>query len=358
MGIVRERRSVSLRSSNLTMLALLGVAVLGVLAAAAAQKADITDLEPQPIDVTARSFDFERANPSRVEFGRLKWRGGLVLSSSSPIFGGYSGLSLSGDGGKLLAVSDAGSWLSAELASRDGKLAGLSNVRIGPITQKDGRPLQKSGYRDAESLVALKPGPDLDGRYFIGFEDFHRLDAYEFKEGELHGPVRRANLPRQLKGMSDNSGLEGVTILRGGPHAGGLVLFAERKLSRRGDHTGALVRGGKSYPLFLTRDGKFNITGLESLKDGSLLVLERSFVRASLKLDIRLRLIPAKEIKSGARLKGEVLFSADMRYVIDNFEGLAVSETEAGETLVTLISDDNFNPFQRTLLAQFALETD
>jgi len=36
-------------------------------------------------------------------------------------------------------------------------------------------------------------------------------------------------------------------------------------------------------------------------------------------------------------------------------EGIAVHRSSAGETILTLISDDNFSALQRTLLMQFAL---
>ena len=36
-------------------------------------------------------------------------------------------------------------------------------------------------------------------------------------------------------------------------------------------------------------------------------------------------------------------------------EGLAVHRNAQGEIVLTLISDDNFSPLQRTLLLQFAL---
>ncbi len=147
-----------------------------------------------------------------------------------------------------------------------------------------------------------------------------------------------------------------MALLRGGPQKGALVAFAERKLDAERDHTGALMRDGKSYPLFLKRSGDFDVTSLASLGDGSLLVLERSFVRASLKLDIKLRLIKAADIKPGARLDGEVLLETGTKYAIDNFEGIAVTETKTGETFITLISDDNFSFFQRTLLARFRLK--
>ena len=70
---------------------------------------------------------------------------------------------------------------------------------------------------------------------------------------------------------------------------------------------------------------------------------------------MRLRKIAAADIKPDAILEGEVLIEADNRFQIDNMEGVAVTANAAGETVITLISDDNFSFFQRTLLLQFAL---
>jgi hypothetical protein len=36
-------------------------------------------------------------------------------------------------------------------------------------------------------------------------------------------------------------------------------------------------------------------------------------------------------------------------------EALGVHRNAAGETILTIISDDNFNPLQRTILLRFAL---
>ena len=44
-----------------------------------------------------------------------------------------------------------------------------------------------------------------------------------------------------------------------------------------------------------------------------------------------------------------------IHYQIDNMEGLAVRPGENGETLLTIVSDDNNSLLQRTLLLQFAL---
>jgi hypothetical protein len=50
---------------------------------------------------------------------------------------------------------------------------------------------------------------------------------------------------------------------------------------------------------------------------------------------------------------GPPLIFADMAYQIDNMEGLAVHRAGDGATVLTLISDDNFSPLQRTVLLQF-----
>lgn len=332
------------------------LAFFAIIVPVAAQKADISGLKPQNIKVVANPFDFERSNPKKKRFGRLTWRGGLVLRSRSDYFGGYSGLALSRDGTKLLAVSDSGSWLSAGLRYKDGVLSGLSDTKIGPIPQKDGRPIQDERARDAESLTPLRQTDGLDGRYLIGFENQHRLEEYRFEDGEMHGPLLTRPRPPQLYPMRLNQGYEGVTTMRGGRHKGAMVAFAERKLTKAGDHTGALVIGKKAHPIFMKRHAEFDITALDSLADGRLLVLERSFIRSALRLEIRLRLIEAKDIKPGAILGGEVLLETGTQRQIDNFEAMDVRETEAGETIITLLSDDNFNFFQRTMLSQFSLD--
>ncbi|HKJ61103.1 MAG TPA: esterase-like activity of phytase family protein, partial [Hyphomicrobiales bacterium] len=288
-------------------------------------------------------------------------RGGLILSSHHSAFGGFSGMSVSEDGSRFLAVSDRGAWISGRFEHEAGKLSSVGDVLIGALLGKDGAPISGVWQNDAEAIVALEPGVSAQGdglnrRYLIGYEGYgKRLEEVSFRDGRLSTPRRYWDMPKQLTGLDDNKGIEGVAILRGGKYSGAMVTFAERKLDAHGDHTGALVAGDQSHPLFLKRYDAYDVTDLESLSDGSLLVLERSFIRKSLKLGIRLRLIKASEIKPGARLDGDVLLDADGRYAIDNFEAMAVSRNKAGETLITLMSDDNFNFFQSTMLVQFAL---
>lgn len=316
----------------------------------------LLDATPAAIDVRSSPFEFNRFDVAQSKFGRLEWRGGVVLSAYHSAFGGFSGLSLSADGSRFLTVSDRGAWMSGTLKHEDGKLSGVSDVRIGALLEEDGTPISGVWENDAEAIVALEPDRGLNGRYLIGYEGYKkRIEEVAYEDGKLSVPLRLRDMPKQLWGAHDNKAIEGLAILRGGKYAGAMVTFAERKPDAHGDHTGALVMGGKSHPLFLKRIDAYDISGLESLPDGSLLVLERRFIRKSLKLGIRLRLIGANAVKPGARLDGAVLLDADGRYAIDNFEGMAVSRNQAGETLITLMSDDNFNFFQSTMLVQFAL---
>ena len=70
---------------------------------------------------------------------------------------------------------------------------------------------------------------------------------------------------------------------------------------------------------------------------------------------MRIRRIPLADIKQGALVDGPALIEADLAYQIDNMEGIAVHRNARGETIITLVSDDNFSVLQRNLLLQFAL---
>ena len=90
------------------------------------------------------------------------------------------------------------------------------------------------------------------------------------------------------------------------------------------------------------------------LPGGDLLVLERRFSWTS-GLAIRMRRVKLGDIKPRALVDGMVVLEADMGQEIDNMEGLSIHPGADGESILTLISDDNFSIWQRTLLLQFAL---
>jgi hypothetical protein len=329
-----------------------GVAALST---SAAQNSGTAAEGAQPIDIEARPIaNFQRGSPNERRFGTLEFRGGLVLKSSSRDFGGWSGLVMDAGGRKLLSVSDAGSWLTADLAYEGERPMRVTNARLGPLLAAGGGPLRNKREQDAES-IALVDGTLARGTLLVGFERVHRIGRFELRDRELRAPAGYMRLPPDAKRMQSNQGIEAVAVLQAGPLRGSVVAFAERFTRGSGYHTGWIWVRGEPHRIQLQDIDGFNITDAAGLPDGGLLVLERYF-RWTSGVKMRIRRLAPGEIVPGARLTGRTLLEADSSYEIDNMEGMAVHRGARDETVVSLISDDNFNGFlQRTILLQFAL---
>src|SRR3954469_14681351 len=88
----------------------------------------------RPVDVTAIPIDhFSVLERDRQRFGALTFRSGLDLRTDDMRFGGFSGLWRSPDGRELVAVADNSQWLTAGVETRNGRLAGLTDVLLGPM---------------------------------------------------------------------------------------------------------------------------------------------------------------------------------------------------------------------------------
>lgn len=308
----------------------------------------------EAIDVSSRVIEaFGRGDGPRHKYGALEFRGGLVLTSPSSAFGGWSGIEVDAGGRRLLAVSDAGAWMTGEFAYKGGRLSGINTVRIGPLRAKSANALQRSRDRDAEGLRLLD-GTLAKGRVLISFERNHRIGIFDVSAEGLGAPLSYLTLPPEARRMRSNKGIEAVAVLRGGPSKGAVVAFAELLLDPQGHHTGWLLSSGGARRLALTDIGGFEITDAIGLADGGLLVLERRF-RWLEGVRIRLRHIDGDDVVRNGPMRGDILLEADLGHEIDNLEGLAMHTSPQGETILTMISDDNFNSFlQRNLVLQFA----
>mgnify|MGYP001402620040 CR=1 FL=1 len=81
-------------------------------------------------------------------------------------------------------------------------------------------------------------------------------------------------------------------------------------------------------------------------------VLERGI--ALFTFQMRLKRIPAADVRPGAHMQGEVLLHSSGAD-IDNMEAVAVHDGPDGQTRITLVSDNNFNDWERNLLLEFSL---
>jgi len=303
--------------------------------------------------VSVVPITFDRDDPAKTRFGKLTFRSGLNIFARSVHFGGYSAIALDPSGETLLALSDAGSWMRATLDYDGRRLKGMSNVVLGPILDRNGKPLRTEREQDAEG-IALLTGNTRKGTALVSFERDHRILRYPFTPERFGPPAGSIPLPKGVRGMGANQGLEALATIPSGRMKGTLVAFSERLKDRNGNLIGWLIGGPAPGTIVVRRLGGFDITGAAGLPDGGLLLLERRF-RYSEGVKMRIRRISARDLRRGRLITGETLIEASDIMNIDNMEGIAVHRAHDGATVLTLMSDDNFSAFQRTLIMQFTL---
>lgn len=272
--------------------------------------------------------------PGAVLAPGVRFAGGveIVADVGSPLHG-LSDLKLTGDGG-FVAVSDYGDLVRGALRlDGRGRLVGVDRLAVRRLTLEDGSPIVDKSDGDAEGL-ALAASGDL----LVSFERRHRIWNY--------GPLSALRAPRAVAApdadFPENEGMEGLaagSTGRGGWRAageGGGVWDCVAPGCR-------MVAAPPAQPL---RDGDYRLTGLDRdpAGDGWLMV-ERRYAPP---FDMRGRV--RRLDRDGA--VGPVLIALKLPGTTDNFEGVA-AERRGSATRLYLLSDDNANPAQRTLLLAF-----
>lgn len=294
--------------------------------------------------IPMRTFEviLSHEEPELKTVGKLRYRGGLDLRSSDSRFGGLSGLDISADGGRLTAITDRGVWFNALLSyGRDGRLSGISDTRLQPVKGGDGKPLSGRGLTDSESIARL-----TDGSYIVGFEQKHRLRHFR----GIGSSARVVGAPLMLQASPPNGGAEAMTRLWGNT----LLVLSERMEARAGIAAGWIGAGRDWRAVGFRRKGQFRPVGAATRDDGAVFILERRFTTIG-GIASRISVLPGHQIAPGAIFQGTELAELSAPLVADNFEGIAVRQASQDETLIYVVSDDNFHDLQRTLLLMFSL---
>jgi len=295
-------------------------------------------------------------DPKARRVGRLIYRGGLELSSPDARFGGWSGLVVSADGTRLLSQSDEAHWLRAGLIyDANGNLKGIDHAQLAEMVDTSGKTMSK-GEGDAEGLDALSPsGPD--GPVIVSFERDARVWRYDLSNS-LDVIPTSVPMPEAIKSLRYNQGLEGLTVVTPGT----LLAVSENTRDAAGNMEAWLVSDpghateGPVGRLGIVPHAPYEISDAAMGPSGMhLYLLERHYFGPIGGIAIAVRQIDAGEVKADARLGGEEIAQFDMRETIDNMEGLALRRDADGKTFLYMISDDNYNPLQRTLLLMFEL---
>ena len=285
--------------------------------------------------------------------GGLLWRGGVVLSSADDRFGGLSGMGILGPDGRMVMVSDRGNFITGQLLHDDaGRPSSVVGVDIIPMRNSAGAELPRASARDAEAMdVVIRDGVPVAIR--VGFENVTRVADFRLVDGVPGGAAREVAIPAWLARERSNQSLESLCIAPpASPVAGSTLLIAEGLRDAQGNARATLLGVRDRGDLAYTAGPGTNPTDCAFLPNGDLLVLERGL--ALITFTMKLRRVPAAEVRAGTVMTGETLLEIGGSD-IDNMEGLEVFAGPGGETRVALVSDNNFNDWQRSVILTFAL---
>jgi hypothetical protein len=302
------------------------------------------------IEVNARAIpSFDRHDHDRVRFGELEYRSGLVLTSAFPRFGGLSGIRVDAKGERFISFSDHGQWFTGRIVYEGRAMTGMADVESAPMLGSDGKPITARGWYDSESIA-------IDGSLvYIGLERVNKVLRFDFSKGFTRARGEVVPLPTAASKLPNNKGLEALVFVpKGQPLAGTLIAISERGLDVNGNLIAFLVGGPSPGQFSVRRTEEFDVSDAVLSATGDLLILERKFSWVS-GVGIRIRRIPLSSVAPGAIIDGPSIFEADLADEVDNMEGIDAHITPEGETVLTMVSDDNFSPIQRTLLLQFTL---
>jgi hypothetical protein len=311
-----------------------------------------------PLNLASRPVSLHTEDATITSVGALEFRGGIELRSRHPHFGGLSGMSIARDGARLSMVTDKGWWVTLQpIYDGRGWLTGVRNEgQIGRLLTPAGRPIidnangagKRGGGGDGEAIARYRGG------MLVSFEIDKKL--YLYPPGSSGGnPLasrpRALTTPTELGRAPSNGAIEALTILKGGR------IFALSERFAHGEHAvvGWVTQNRVWHRVTYQRSGKFFPTGAATLPNGDVLVLERRFNWLA-GVASRIVRIPAAGVLPGALIRGKEIAVLDPPLTVENFEAIDVRVGPMGETLIYILSDDNFQSIQRNLLFMFRLK--
>ncbi len=257
----------------------------------------------------------------------------IVLDPASPLHS-LSDLKLIGEG-HFVSVTDAGDLVRGRMElDRAGRLTGVSGLRHYRLSLPNGAPIVEKADGDAEGLAFTHAGDLL-----VSFERDHRIWNYGRDETPARRPVVAA-MPDHAFPLND--GIEGLAASSRGWAAAG---ESGGLWDCDGDGCITLV----APPASPLADREYRITGMDEDPWGDgWLVVQRSYAPP---VDARARV----RRMNGRGDLGPVLIELKLPGTTDNFEGIAAERRGDGARLY-ILSDDNGNPAQRTLLLAFDIQ--
>ena len=293
-----------------------------------------------PVDLKSTKINLFPTDLENISLNKLKFVSGIEIKSNHPDFGGLSGLIINEDK-SLIAVGDQGIWLTGKIKiDKNGKLVEIINGRLGHLKDNENNRLYKLGksYTDAESIETY------NNKFIVSFERKHRILIFNdiFLHSEIfYDRIKYLDLP-------DNGGIEAMAPLKNNS----IFLLSENLIHPDNKIAGYLLSDNKLKKVYVKKNGSFKPTDMSNLPDGNILLLERSFspVRG---VSARISIIKYENLKPNSVILPLTLDTLKPPMVVDNFEGISFLKLNDGGYYIFILSDDNFNFLQKTLLYQF-----
>ncbi|GLQ16517.1 esterase-like activity of phytase family protein [Maritalea porphyrae] len=283
----------------------------------------------------------------------LIWRGGLHLTSDNEQFGGLSDITFTSTQGDVTMVTDTGRFVSGRLQyGENAAPIAIENATIERVQNSKGVNLPTIFSRDPESLDTIY----RNGKAFavrVGFEHLTRVADFNLIDGKPGGAAIEYTIPNWITRQRNNGSLESLCIAPpASPVAGSTLMILEDVRDDKRNHRAWLSGKRDGGDLSVKAENGFRPTACAFTQNGDLLILYRDV--GIFGFSMQLRMVRASDVQKNNVLFGEKLLEANGGDV-DNMEGLATHIGTNNETIITILSDDNFRGWERTLLLQFEL---
>lgn len=300
---------------------------------------------PRPVPIRAVAVPLDPGDPARTDVGRLRYLGGVALTSPDKAFGGLSDLLFEPACGRLLAVNDVGSWIVLELEEEGDRLVGVGTAAIAPILDSSGTPPDRKWLADAEALMR----DPATGDTLVWFELDHRAQRYRGASActpaSLATPAHAVDRPDSIRRWPSNRSVESAA-----PDGRAILLLAEGQPAGEGRRAAVRIDGDQTTLLHYPAPEGLAATALAELEPGLHLLLQR---RLAMLGGVVATVSLLRFDREGAGARTEITRLAPP-LTVDNMEAIAVRR-EGDRVFVYLASDNNYLPVQRTLLMKFEL---
>ncbi len=244
----------------------------------------------------------------------------------------------------LFMISDEGKLFEFK-ATFSNTIEELKPIDAVKLRKKNGKKFKK-WRKDSEGMT-------LDGNdhLLISFEGKAKIAWFHKNSAKKGQQIKKYRIPKELQDpknfRSRNKSLESLAWHK----KYGILTAAEwplKKYHKKKQTVYAL--SGKKWHFTAEPEAKSAISAIEVMDDGNLLVLERSFISYFDPFVVTLKKVYLNRCKKDM-CQTEVLLKMNSHkgWDVDNFEGLA----RVGKNRYVMVSDDNDNFFQKTLLLYF-----